>query len=147
MKVVLLEDVKNLGKADDVVEVKSGYANNFLFKKGLAVPANSDKLHELKQKAGARKAQEKRELEEAQAMGEKLDGQTFTVKKKAGDKGRLYGTLTSMDVEEVLAQEGYKVNKRNINLDTELKNVGSTGAELKLHNDVKVKITVQVEAL
>ena len=80
-------------------------------------------------------------------MGEKLDGQTFTVKKKAGDKGRLYGTLTSMDVEEVLAQEGYKVNKRNINLDTELKNVGSTGAELKLHNDVKVKITVQVEAL
>lgn len=147
MKVILLEDVKKLGKKDEIVEVSKGYANNFLFKKNLAVEANSGKLNELKLKQGAQIAESNRILEEAKELANVLEGKTFTVKKKSGEQGRLYGALTSIDVAAALAEAGYEVNKRLITLKHDLKNIGSTEAELKLHNEVSCNIIVHVESL
>ncbi len=147
MKVVLLEDVKKLGKRNDVVDVSDGYARNFLFKQNLAVEATGGNLNEIKQKQGAKKAREAKELEEAKELAKTIDKKTFVIRKKTGEGGRLYGTLTAMDVAEALAASGYTVDKRNITLKTGLKNVGSTDVHLKLHNEVSCEITVTVESL
>lgn len=147
MKVVLLEDVKKVGKKNDIVEVSAGYARNFLFKKNLAVEASSDALNEVKQKLGAQKAKEARELAEAKEMKTKLDGKTFTIRKKTGEGGRLYGALTAIDIADCLAKEGFVIDKRNITPAQALKNVGSTNVSLKLHTEVSCEITVKVEAL
>lgn len=147
MKVILLEDVKKLGKKNDVVEVSNGYANNFLFKKNLAIEASKEKLNELKLKEGAEKADQARRLEDAKNLAEELDGQKFVIKKKSGENGRLYGTLTSIDVAEALKAAGYDIDKRHITLRHDLKNVGSTDVDLKLHNSVSTTITINVEAL
>lgn len=147
MKVVLLEDVKKLGKKNDVVEVSTGYARNFLFKKNLAVEASGEALNEVKQKLGAQKAKEKRELEEAREASKQLAGRTFTIKKKTGEGGRLYGALTAIEIADCLEKEGYSIDKRNITPAVALKNVGSTPVTLKLHNEVSCEITVVVEAL
>ena len=144
MKVILLEDVKGLGKEDEVVNVALGYARNFLFKKNLAVEANKANLNDIKTRKKAAAAKEAQALAEAKALAETLDGQTFELKKKVGENNRLYGTLTAIDVEAVLAEAGYKVDKRNITLEETLRNVGSTKAKLRLHRDVSVDITVSV---
>lgn len=147
MKVILLEDVKSLGKADAIVDVSDGYARNFLFKKKLALEATAENLNSVKIKKKAQAAAAQRELEEAQNLGRELLDKSFTLKMKTGEGGRLYGALTAQEVAGALAQAGYKIDKRNITLGTPLKNVGSTTATLKLHNQVKVDITIVVEAL
>lgn len=147
MKVVLLEDVKKLGKKNDVVEVSPGYARNFLFKKNLAVEASGDALNEVKQKLGAQRAREKRELAEAKETAKQLDGKTITIKKKTGEGGRLYGSLTAIDIADALEKQGYTVDKRNITPALTLKNVGSVPVQLKLHSEVSCEIIVVVESL
>ena len=146
MKVILLEDVKKVGKKDEIVEVSTGYANNYLIKKGLAKEATSSNLNEIKQKKGAEQANAARELAEAREVGKELKEKVFDKKMKAGDDGRLYGSLTNSDVADLLKSAGYEVDKRNITLATNIKNIGSVNAEVKLHRDVTVKITVRVEA-
>ncbi len=147
MKVILLKDVKNVGKKDDVVEVAKGYGNNYLIKNGLAVEANKANLNEIKQKEGAKRAQEARELEDARELAANLKDKTFTVKMKTGEKGRLYGSLTNINVAEAIEAAGYSVDRRNITLGTDIKSVGSTSADIKLHNDVSVKVKIKVESL
>ncbi len=144
MKVILLEDVKKLGKKNDVVEVSTGYARNFLFKKNLATEATGQQLNEVKQMMGAKKAKEARELEEARELSQTIAGQTFKIEKKTGEGGRLYGTLTSMDVADALAKAGYKVEKRDITLKDTIKNVGTFPVHLKLHTEVSCEIQIEV---
>lgn len=146
MKVVLLQDVKGVGRADDIVTVADGYARNMLFKKKLAVEATSANLNEVKVRKKAEAAKEAQILAEARAVGAQLDGQTFELKMRVGDSGRLYGTLTAMDVAEVLKKAGYDVEKRHITLAAALKNVGSTEATVKLHREVTVRIQIDVTA-
>lgn len=146
MKVVLLQDVKNIGKMDEIVNVADGYARNFLFKKGLAMEANSVNLNNIKTKKKAEAAKEAQRLAEAKELAGVLGGRSFTIRMRTGEKGRLYGTLTAIDVAEALKKEGFTIDKRNITLATPLKNVGSTDATLKLHREVSCKITVHVES-
>ncbi len=145
MKVVLLEDVKKLGKADEIIEVSDGYARNFLFKKNLAVEATKENLNEVKLRKKAEQVKAERALAEAQRIAKELEGQNFTMKMKAGEGGRLYGTLTAMDVADALNKAGYAVEKRNITIQTPLKNVGTTNVAVKLHNDVTANVVVKVE--
>lgn len=147
MKIILLEDVKNVGKKDEIVEVSRGYANNFLLKNGLAVEATSTNVNEVKQMKSAKKAQEARELQAAKDLADELKDKAFTIKKKSGDDGRLYGSLTNIDVHDAMKAEGYDLDKRNISLSTNLKNVGKTSADVKLHREVSVKVSIQVESL
>lgn len=145
MKVVLLEDVKKLGKADEIVEVSDGYARNFLFKKNLAVEATKENLNEVKLRKKAEQVKAERALAEAKETAAELEGKNFTMKMKAGEGGRLYGTLTAMDVADALVKAGYQVDKRNITIKVPLKNVGTTDVAVKLHNDVTANVVVKVE--
>lgn len=144
MKVVLLKDVDKLGKAGEVVEVASGYANNFLLRRDLAVELTPENLNTLKnqQKAAAEKAQ--RLLEEAGEIKNKIADQHFTLKVKTGSQGKLYGSVTTMDIAAVLEKAGYKVDKRNISVEEQIKEIGEYKVEVKLHPEVNASIVVDV---
>lgn len=146
MKVILLENIDNLGKKYEVVEVANGYANNYLLKRDLAVKADKKNLNELKTKENAVKAVRAQELEDAKAAKEDLEGKTFTIEKTAGENGKLFGSLTSMDVAELLKDAGYKVDKRDISFEDDVKTVGTVNTQVKLHNDVTANIKVEVKA-
>ena len=145
MKVILLEDVKSLGRKDEVKEVSDGYARNFLFKKHLAQPADKANLnslnHELKLKAQREQAQKER----AEKIKKELSGKVVKVPAKAGEAGRLFGSVTTSDVSEALAQMGYEVDKRKIELPEAIKTVGGGHkAVLRLFSNIQTTIDIEV---
>ena len=147
MKVILLTEVKGLGKADDVVEVNDGYARNLLFKKNLALEATPVNLNAIKLKRGSLAENARRELLEAKENGKKLSDQRITLTMKSGEGGRLYGAVTAMDIAAILEKQGYKIDKKHILIKTPIKAVGSFEVTLKLHADVSVNITVDVKSI
>ncbi|NLT11891.1 MAG: 50S ribosomal protein L9 [Clostridiaceae bacterium] len=147
MKVILLEEVKGLGKADDIVEVNDGYARNFLFKKDLALEATPSNLNSIKIKKAAQAERARRHLEECKEMGSKLSGQTFKLEMKTGEGGRLYGAVTASDIAAAVAKSGYKVDKKNITIKNPIKAIGVYDIVAKLHTEVSVTIKVQVAAV
>ena len=133
MKVVLKQDVKSIGKKDELHEVSDGYARNYLLPRGLAVAAASE--HHAAE-----------ELANAQALAKKLNGQIVAIKAKAGQGGRLFGSVTSKDIAAALTQKvGEPVDKRKIVLDGDIKNFGSYEVEVKVYPKVTAKLTVKVE--
>ena len=145
MKVILLKDVPNVGKQQQVLNVKAGYANNFLFAKKLAVPATDANMKELNEQIAKQKAilaQIKKEAEEQKNI---LEGKMITVKASCGPDGKLYGAVTNKDVAEAL-KDAFKVDidKRKIIMDS-LKNTGTYTAKIKLHAEVETTINVNVE--
>ena len=147
MKVVLLKDVPTLGKAGTVVDVSDGYAKNFLFRQGLAMEATAEALNTIRTKSQAEQARVRRELEQAKALGKEIDGQTFVLRMKCGEGGRLYGAVTAMDLAGMLEKAGKKIDKRMITIPEHIRHTGDYEAEIRLHADVHVKIEVKVEAL
>jgi large subunit ribosomal protein L9 len=147
MKVILLKDVKGLGKADEIKEAQDGYARNFLFKQNLALEATPQNLNSIKNRKGAEAARVARELAEAKETGAKLSGQSVRLMMKAGEAGRLYGAVTAMDVAAALEKSGFKVDKRGITLHQQIKSIGNYEAEIKLHHEVTIKVTLEVVAL
>lgn len=143
MKVILLQDVKSLGKAQDIVEVSTGYANNMLFKKNLALEATPSNLNSIKIKKKAEAAKIQRELESAIAMSKEMQNKVFTMPVKCGEGGRLYGAVTTMDIAQAIGQAGYKVDKRGITIPV-IKNLGEYDAEIKLHSQVNAKIRLKL---
>ena len=148
MKVMLLEDVKKLGKAGDVVDVSDGYANNYILPKKLGREANADVLNQWKLKKGSeanRKAQEK---QEALDLAAKLKDKIVLVKTKGGENGRLFGSVTSQAIADALAQQhGIQVDKKKIQLKDAIKATGSYPVDIKLHPEATAKVTVKVETL
>ena len=141
MKVVLKADVKGTGKKDELCEVSAGYARNFLFPRHLAVEASAGAVNEVKAKAQAKEHRAAEELAAAKALAAKIDG-----KAKAGQGGRLFGSVTAKDVAEALARScQVEVDKRKIAMDKEIKAFGSYEAEVKVHPGVSAKLTVKVE--
>ena len=145
MKVILLENVKSLGKKDDIVEVKEGYARNFLFTKGLAVPADNKNLNDVKD----RKAHEAKvaadRLSDAKAMAEKIEKAGITCRIKTGKDGRVFGSVSSKEiVAELKRQHGIDVDKKKLVLTDTLKNLGTYKVNVKLHPDVTAVLTVDV---
>lgn len=147
MKVILLEDVKGVGKNGQVVEVSDGYARNFLLKKNLAKESSASNLNEAKLKEGARIEHEKRALAAAKAQAEVLEGKSITLKMKSGEGGKLYGAVTSQDVSDELKKNGYDITKKQVVINNTIKNVGTFGVRIKLHPKVSCEINVNVEAL
>ncbi len=147
MKVILLQDVKGLGKVDDIVEVNDGYARNLLFKKGLALESTPSNLNAIKLKKGSQAQKARKELEEAKAVGQKLSGRHISLEMKSGEGGRLYGAVTAMDISYALAKEGFAVDKKNIVIKNPIKSVGSFEVSLKLHVEVVVSILIDVKAV
>ncbi|RED13059.1 50S ribosomal protein L9 [Pontivivens insulae] len=144
MDVILLERVAKLGQMGEIVDVKPGYARNFLIPQGKALRANDAN----KAKFEAQKAQlEARNLEtkkEAESLAEKLDGQTFIVIRSASDAGSLYGSVTTRDAADAATENGFSVERRQIVLDQPIKELGLHEMEVVLHPEVSATITVNV---
>lgn len=146
MKVILLQDVKGQGRKGDVVDVNEGYARNFLIKKGLAEIATASKLNDISMKKSAADFHKAEEVKATKELALNIKGKSFTVKIKAGQNGKVFGSVTSADVADSLVAAGYNVDKKKIVLAQPIKNIGSYEVELKLMEGVATKITVIVEA-
>lgn len=145
MKVILLQQVKDLGEPGDVVEVAAGYGRNFLIPRGLAVEATKANLKKLQEQQAARQRQEERELEAARQIAGELNQATITIQAKAGESGRLFGSVTTADIAKAIAaQKGHKIDRRKILLDEPLRELGSTVVEIRLHPQVTTSVTVEV---
>ena len=147
MKVILNKDVKGTGKAGDVVTVSDGYARNMLIPRGLATEATQSNIRQLeKQKAIAaeKKAEEKAA---AQELAEKLNKASIKMKIKAGEGGRIFGSITSKDIADALnMQLGMDIDRKKVKLDAPIKQVGQTDVDMRLYQDVNAKIKVIIEA-
>ena len=144
MQVILLSDVKGLGKANDVVNVSDGYARNFLFKKKLAKETTASNLNEVKLQTGAKAEHERRALAATQELKGKLDGQTFTIKAKGGEGGKLYGAVTAADIADALTAAGFDTDKKQVVLSGPIKAAGVFSARIKLHPKVSAEVNVDV---
>ncbi|MDO4733534.1 MAG: 50S ribosomal protein L9 [Bacillota bacterium] len=147
MKVILLQDVKALGRKGDVKEVADGYARNFLFVKQLAQPADKANMNSLSHENKLRMIREEQALEKAKKLAAELKEKTIILHAKAGEAGRLFGSVTTADVSAALAESGYNVDKKKIELPETVKKLGSYKAMLKLHTNVHVEITLDVVAI
>ena len=145
MKVILLQDVKSLGKKGDVVEVSEGYARNMLLKKGLGKEATGSNMNDLKlQKANAEKVA-KEALEAAQALGKEMEGKTVKLAVKTGEGGRVFGSVSSKEVAEALMKQlGYEIDKKKILMEAPIKMLGVTNVQIKHHTKVTTEIKVHV---
>ncbi|WP_265445707.1 50S ribosomal protein L9 [Acetivibrio straminisolvens] len=146
MKVILKEDVKGLGKKESLVDVSDGYARNFLIPKGLAVEANASNMNIMQSKKEAEKNKKERELAQAKELAEKLKNIVVTLKAKAGENGKLFGSMTSKDVSDYLKkQHKLDIDKKKINLPESIKSLGTYEADVKLYPGVSAKLTVKIE--
>ncbi len=146
MKVILKQDVKGLGKKEDMVNVSDGYARNFLFPKGMAVEASASNINVMNTKKDAEAKRKSKELAEAKELAEKLSKIQVVIKTKAGENGKLFGSITSKDISENLKDKhGIDIDKKKINLDESIKSIGTTAADVKLYAGVSAKLTIKVE--
>jgi len=142
MKVILLQDVKQIGKKGDVIEASDGYARNFLFPRKLAQEANDSNMHILNNKKENERKLKLAQLEAAQKLAGELKGKEITIKAKAGDSGKLFGAITSKDVAELIkTQYKIEVDKKKIVMDT-IKLAGGYEIEVKLYPEVSTKMKV-----
>ena len=146
MKVILLQDVKGQGKKGEVVDVNEGYARNFLIKKGFAEVATNNKLNDIAQKKASADYHKAEEVKATKALAEEIKGKTFTVKIKAGQNGKVFGSVTGANISDALQLAGYTVDKKKIILPQPIKTLGSYDIELKLMEGVSSKIIIIVEA-
>lgn len=147
MKVILTEDVKKVGKKGELVEVSDGFARNVLFRKNQGVEATNKAINELnlKNKADAKRRAE--ELQEAKELGEKVKEMQIVIKIKAGDGGRLFGSVSTKEItKEAKAQLGLELDKKKIVLKEPIKSLGTHIVKLKLHPKVTSEFKVKVEA-
>ena len=144
MEIILIKDVENLGYANDIVNVRPGYANNYLIPQGFAKAATASAKKVLAENLKQRAHKDAKILADAQALAEKLANLplTFTVK---AEEGRIFGAVTSADVAEALAAKGVEVEKKNITVEA-IKTVGEYKAVVKLHREVKAEVALTVVA-
>ncbi|MBP6963443.1 MAG: 50S ribosomal protein L9 [Armatimonadetes bacterium] len=145
MRVILVREVKSLGKPDDIVNVSEGYARNFLFPRHLAVPAEGGHMTELNRRRRTEEQKGEKLAEDAKSLAEKIEGKQVTIKGKVGQGTKLYGAVTPADIAEAIQNDlGAKVDKRKIDSHEPIKSVGTHDIRIHLHRDVTVGMTVEV---
>ncbi len=144
MKVIFQKDVKGQGKKGEIKEVSEGYARNYLLPKGLVIEANDANLKTLQavEKSVERKEQEKKE--QAEALAKQLEAMDIRIPAKAGDGGRLFGAVTSKQIADFLESKKVKVDKRKIELNEQIRSLGTTEVIVRLHPKVAATIKVHV---
>ena len=148
MKVILLQDVKNIGKRDDIVNISDGYARNFLFPKKLAMEAKPGAMKEVERKRAAEAAREAEKRAEALDKAAQLKDKGVTLQVKCGDKGRLYGSVTTAEIaDELEKQYGIKVDKKKIELGEPIKQVGDVTMSVWLYSGITTPMVVHVVPL
>lgn len=147
MKVILLSDIKGVGKKDQVIEASDGYARNFLFPKKLAVEANSTNMNNLKAKQESNQYRKDVEKQEAQKIAEKLKGIMLKVRVKAGENGKIFGGVTSREISEGLKKDyNIVIDKKKIMLADTVKTLGTITVDIKLYEGVTGKLKVDIIA-
>jgi large subunit ribosomal protein L9 len=144
MEVILREDIEKLGNRGEVVKVASGYARNFLIPKRLAVAATDSNKKIVEQERQAHLRKEAKQAGEAQDLARLLDGVTVTISQKAGENDQLFGSVTSKDVSDALAAKNFTIDRRKIQLDEPIKQLGEFKIPIRLHREVTAQITVVV---
>ena len=146
MKVILREDVDNLGKGGEIIDVKPGYGRNFLLPRGLAVVANPKNVREVEHQKQIASAKAAKQKASAEAVAKRLADTPVVLKRKVGEQDKLYGSVTALDVAEALAARGLQIDRRSIDLADPIKTVGDFEVPVKLHREVVGKAKVKVEA-
>jgi large subunit ribosomal protein L9 len=148
MKVILTKDLENLGKAGALVEVKPGYGRNYLLPRQLAVPATEKNIRQLEHEKAGILSRASKERTNMTAMAQKLSAIEVKFTRKVGEQNKLFGSVTSKDVHEQLAAQGYEVERKQVHLPEPLREIGTFEVQVKLHPDVvaKVKVTISAEA-
>jgi large subunit ribosomal protein L9 len=146
LQVILRDDVPHLGKIGEVVRVKPGYARNFLFPRGLAIEASSKNLRVLDHHKRVIAAKADREHRSAEAHGKRIDGMKLVIRMRSGEEGRLFGSVTNLDVERLLAEKGVQVDRRHIALGDPIKQLGTFPITVQVGRAVKATVELTVEA-
>ncbi|HEX5817644.1 MAG TPA: 50S ribosomal protein L9 [Gemmatimonadales bacterium] len=146
MEVILRQDVQSLGKAGEMVRVKPGYARNFLLPKGLAFEATEGNKKRIAAESKARETRLASEKAAAGALATKLGAATVTLKGKAGEEGKLFGSITAQDIADALAAQGLEIDRRRIELEHSIKTLGFHSVAVRLHPEVHAEVKVNVVA-
>ena len=146
IEVILREDIKTLGQAGEMVRVKPGYARNYLLPQGLAYEATEGNQKRIAAETRVRAAKDQAERTEAERVAGTLSGLTLTLKGKAGEEGKLFGSITSQDIAEALASEGHPFDRRRIELEHPIKTTGTHAVSVRLHPEVHAELRVSVVA-
>src|SRR5215467_3299135 len=144
MQVILLERVEKLGQMGDEVKVKDGFARNFLLPKKKALRANKTNREYFASQKAQLEARNLEQKKEAEAVGKKLDGKTFTLIRQAGDRGQLYGSVSPRDIATAITEGGISVSRTQVPLDQAIKTIGLFKIGVRLHPEVRVKVTINV---
>ena len=146
MEVILREDVPNLGTVGDVVRVKPGFARNYLLPRGLAVVADRRNIRVLEHQKRVVADKRERDRRQAQTVAQKLSSLRVTIEARAGEEGKLFGSVTNLDIERALADQGYAVERRRIRLEEPIKSIGEHVVPVHLGVGVDAQVTVVVVA-
>jgi len=144
MQVILLERIGKLGQMGEEVKVRDGFARNFLLPQGKALRANEANRKRFESQRSQLEARDLERKSDAQKVAEKIDGSTFVVVRSAGETGQLYGSVSTRDIAEILAAEGFNVHRNQVELNNPIKAIGLTTISLALHPEVDVSITLNV---
>jgi large subunit ribosomal protein L9 len=145
MKVILKEDVKNLGIMGSVVDVANGYGRNYLIPRNLAVEANPNNLNQIKHEKDIIEIKSKKIIRSAEDLAKQVSGIILSIEAQSGEDDKLFGSVTSMDIAEALSKQGVEIDKRKINLEEPIKRLGIYTVSVKIHHDVSANVTVEVK--
>ena len=146
IEIILREDIKTLGRAGEMVRVKPGYARNYLLPQGLAYEATEGNKKRIAAETKARATRDQAEKVEAQQAADRLSAVVLNLSGKAGEEGKLFGSITSQDIADALARAGHPVDKRRIELEHPIKTVGEHAVTVRLHPEVHAQLRVSVAA-
>jgi large subunit ribosomal protein L9 len=146
MQVILKEDVNNLGSKNDVVSVKPGYGRNFLIPRGFAVLATESAMKVHQENMRQRAHKEEKIKADAIELSKKLEGKTLTIGAKTSTSGKIFGSVNTIQIAEALEKDGFTIERKNISIKADVKEVGTYTATVKLHREVKVEVTFNVVA-
>ncbi|SMP10909.1 large subunit ribosomal protein L9 [Desulfurobacterium pacificum] len=148
MKVILLKDMENLGKVGDIVNVKDGYARNYLIPSGIALPATESNIAKVKNELKALQRKMERQIEKYKELAEKLATARITIEHEAGEEGKLFGSVTTSQIEKALHQAGFEdVEKKQIILEKPIRETGTYEVKIHLFKDIEATLTVDVVPL
>src|SRR5690242_15724349 len=147
MKIILTKDLENLGKAGALVEVKPGYGRNYLLPRGMAVPATAKNIRQLEHEKAGILSRASKHRSNMDAQAKKLGTVELRFARKVGEQDKLFGSVTSKDIHDQLAAQGYEIDRKQIHLPEPLKALGQHEVDVKLHADVtaRVKVTIGAE--
>ena len=147
MKVILLQDIKNVGKKDEIINANDGYARNFLFPKNLALEATKDNLLKLQAKKASQAHKKNLEIEEFKKQAEKINNITLTLNVKAGENGKIFGGITAKEIsQELKKQQNIDIDKKKIVLKETIKNKGRFSVDVKFGEGINAKLTLNIVA-